>query len=190
MPAKQNAPTEKSEKQASNAPNLGGYNHHVVRKSDGWVVIREGSSTEIARGKTQNEAISIAKEIALQKHAEVIVHGRSGKIAGRETFVDDVWELDSAALDSDTIQKYIDFKFYGKRPHIRGRRLLVSMIAANEQADQWQIPELAADFGLTVEAVLAAILYYREHKEEIDLQDREEQQLFDEMYEIHGKKKP
>jgi len=43
---------------------------------------------------------------------------------------------------------------------------------------------------LTVEEVLAAILYYREHLDEITRQDVEEQRLFDAMYKQHGEKKP
>jgi uncharacterized protein (DUF433 family) len=79
------------------------------------------------------------------------------------------------------LSKYIDFKFFGERPHIRGRRIWVSMIAANEQANQWKISELAREFTLTEEEVLAAILYYREHKEEIDRQDEEDARLWHEM---------
>lgn len=58
------------------------------------------------------------------------------------------------------LSKYIDFKYFGERPHIRGRRIWVSMIAANEQANQWSIAELAREFTLTEEEMLAAILYY------------------------------
>ena len=81
------------------------------------------------------------------------------------------------------LSKYIDFKFFSERPHIRGRRIWVSMIAANDQANQWRIAELAADFSLTEEQVLAALLYYRQHKDEIDRQDIKEQKLFDETAE-------
>lgn len=85
------------------------------------------------------------------------------------------------------LSKYIDFKFFGERPHIRGRRIWVSMIAANDQARAWRISELAADFSLTEEEVLAAILYYREHKDEIDRQDVEAQKEFDELAARHSK---
>ncbi|MCA0452354.1 MAG: DUF433 domain-containing protein [Chloroflexi bacterium] len=81
------------------------------------------------------------------------------------------------------LRKYIDFKFFGNRPHIRGRRIWVSMIAVNAEANQWNIPRLAHEFSLTEEEVLAALLYYREHQDEIDRQDAEEQSLFDEILE-------
>jgi uncharacterized protein (DUF433 family) len=84
------------------------------------------------------------------------------------------------------LRKYIDTQFYGERPHIRGRRLLVSMISANFESNHMSVSELAYDFSLTEEQVLAALLYYREHKTEIDQQDIEEQKLFDEMYRLYG----
>lgn len=85
------------------------------------------------------------------------------------------------------LRKYIDTTYYGERPHIRGRRLLVSMIAANAQDNDWSVARLAHEFSLTEEQVLAALLYYKEHRAEIDRQDAEEQALFDEMYERYGK---
>ncbi len=85
---------------------------------------------------------------------------------------------------------YIDFKYFGERPHIRGPRIWVSMIAANEQANQWRISELAADFSLSEEEVLAAILYYPEHKEEIDHQDEGDTRLGEEMCRPYGEKPP
>ena len=84
------------------------------------------------------------------------------------------------------LSKYIDKKYYGERPHIRGRRLLVSFIAASAQHNNLTIAELAYDYTITEEQVLAALLYYREHKAEIDAQDEEEQRLWDEMYRLYG----
>ncbi len=87
------------------------------------------------------------------------------------------------------LRKYIDTKFYGERPHIRGRRVLVSMIAANAEHNNLSVAELAYEFSLSDEQVLAALLYYREHKAEIDRQDEDEQKLFDAMYRLYGKDK-
>jgi hypothetical protein len=56
------------------------------------------------------------------------------------------------------------------------------MIAANAADNSWNVPQLAYEFSLTEEQVLAALLYYREHKSVIDRQDAEEQQQFDEIY--------
>jgi uncharacterized protein (DUF433 family) len=84
------------------------------------------------------------------------------------------------------LRKYNDTQFYGERPHIRGRRLPVSMIAANAEGNHWDVSDLSYNFGLAEEEVLAALLYYREHKAEIDQQDIEEQKLFDEIYRLYG----
>jgi len=77
--------------------------------------------------------------------------------------------------------KYVDTQLMEGRPHIRGRRLPVSLVAGAAEAHRWTIAELAYEFTLSEEQVLAALLYYREHKAEIDAQDVEEQRLWDEM---------
>ena len=77
------------------------------------------------------------------------------------------------------LRKYIDTAFYGQRPHIRGRRLPVTTVAANWEQRHLSVAELAHEFSLTEEEVLAALLYYREHKTELDAQDTLEQALFD-----------
>ena len=79
------------------------------------------------------------------------------------------------------LRKYIDTVYYGERPHIRGRRLLVSMIAANYETNALSIEELAHEFTISEEEVLAALLYYREHRAEIDQQDARENERFEEM---------
>jgi uncharacterized protein (DUF433 family) len=89
--------------------------------------------------------------------------------------------LQDNAPDTVDLRKYIDLKFYCERPHIRGRRLLVSMVAANAEREGMTIPQLAYEFTISEEQVLAALLYYREHKAKIDRQDEEDQKLFDEM---------
>jgi uncharacterized protein (DUF433 family) len=86
------------------------------------------------------------------------------------------------------LRKYIETRFYGERPHIRGRRLLVSMLVANFEGNGWTVAETARNFGIAESEVLAALLYYHEHKAEIDSQDAEEQRQFDEMYRLHGSK--
>jgi uncharacterized protein (DUF433 family) len=159
-------------------------NHHVIRHNDGWAVRAEGNSRDIVRVATQQEAIERAREIAERKGTEVIVHDRDGKIAGREVLRVNDWEL--APLDI-ALNKYIDNTLFGERPHVRERRILVSMIAANAAENQWSNLRLAEEFSLSEEEVLAALLYYREHKEEIDQQDAEEQKQFDNQYRLHGK---
>ena len=79
------------------------------------------------------------------------------------------------------LRKYIDAKLMEEHPHIRGRRVPVSLVAGAAEAHHWTVAELAYEFTLSEEQVLAALLYYREHKAEIDAQDVEEQRLWDEM---------
>lgn len=79
------------------------------------------------------------------------------------------------------LRKYIDMAFYGERPHIRGRRLPVTTVAVNWEQCHLSVAELAREFSLTEEEVLAALLYYREHQIELDAQDTQEQVLFDRM---------
>lgn len=67
------------------------------------------------------------------------------------------------------LSKYIEQR--DDRPHIRGRRLPVMFIAVAERTNRLSIAELAYQFTLSEEQVLAALLYYREHQAELDAQD-------------------
>jgi uncharacterized protein (DUF433 family) len=77
------------------------------------------------------------------------------------------------------LRKYIDRSKFGDRPHIRGRRVPVSYLASDYHDNGWGISRLADEYTLTEAEVLAALLYYEEHKAEIDAQDAEESRLFD-----------
>lgn len=84
------------------------------------------------------------------------------------------------------LRKYIEMR--NARPHIRGRRVPISFIASAERENKLSITELAHEFTLSIEQVLAALLYYREHKDEIDAQDVAEIEKWNEMRELYGKK--
>ena len=86
------------------------------------------------------------------------------------------------------LSKYIEMR--DGRPNVRGRRLPVSFIASAHQVNNLSIAELAYDYTISEEQVLAALLYYREHKEEIDRQDAVEREEWEEMYKRYGGKKP
>lgn len=86
------------------------------------------------------------------------------------------------------LRKYIDTQFFGVRPHIRGRRVPIATIVYNARANHWGLAELVENFGLSEAQVLSALLYYEEHKEEIDQQEVEEQRLYDEMKAKYGKR--
>jgi uncharacterized protein (DUF433 family) len=82
--------------------------------------------------------------------------------------------------------KYVELR--DNRPHNRGQRLPIASIAAAEATNHLSISELAYQFTLSDEQVLAALLYYREHKAEIDPQHREDAQQSEDMHQRYGKK--
>jgi uncharacterized protein (DUF433 family) len=84
------------------------------------------------------------------------------------------------------LSKYIELR--DQRPHIRGRRLPVAFIAAAAQANKLSIAELVYQFTLSEEQVLAALLYYRENRAEIDAQDAADAQKSLEMHRRYGGK--
>src|SRR5215212_4725123 len=92
---------------------------------------------------------------------------------------------DSPAVD---LSKYIEARYFGERPHIRGRRVPVATIAYSARTQKWSPAEIAYQFTVSEAEVSAALLYYEEHKAEIDAQEAEEQAQMDEMYRLYGKK--
>lgn len=86
------------------------------------------------------------------------------------------------------LSKYIDTQFFGVRPHIRGRRVLVALLVGFMKANQWTIADTVYNLTVSEPEVYAALLYYEEHKEEIDQQEVEELRLYNEMKEQYGKR--
>jgi len=85
-----------------------------------------------------------------------------------------------------TLTKYIETRIFGDRPHIRGRRIPVSFIAYAARNENMSPDELAQEFALSVSEVLAALLYYKEHVEEIDAQEDAERAAYEENRSLHG----
>lgn len=94
--------------------------------------------------------------------------------------------MSAAAPEKADLSKYIELRDH--RPHIRGRRLPIAFIASAESTNHLSIAELAYQFTLSEEQVLAALLYYREHKAEIDAQDQADARQSEEMHQRYGKK--
>ncbi len=67
------------------------------------------------------------------------------------------------------LSKYIEMR--DGRPYVRGRQLPVIFVAKTAEDNQLSVEELAYEYTLSSEQVLAALLYYREHKSELDVQD-------------------
>lgn len=86
------------------------------------------------------------------------------------------------------LSKYIEVRIFGERPHVRGRRIPVATLAHSAQSQGWSTIELAYNFGLSEPQVLAALLYYAEHKEEIEAQEEAYQAELDEAYRLYGEK--
>lgn len=57
---------------------MGKAQHVTKHPEGGWQVRAAGSSRATKRTKTQAEAYSIARSIAINQRAEVVVHGRDG----------------------------------------------------------------------------------------------------------------
>ena len=65
-------------------------NQHITKhRNGGWQVIGAGNSRATAIKKTQKEAIKIAKKIATNKNAEVVIHGKNGKIRAKHSYGSD-----------------------------------------------------------------------------------------------------
>ena len=67
-----------------------GKDQHVTRRDDGnWQVIGNGNSRATAVTRTQVEAIKIARDIAINQHSEVVIHGVDGKIRDKNSYGND-----------------------------------------------------------------------------------------------------
>ncbi len=86
------------------------------------------------------------------------------------------------------LSKYIEMR--EGRANIRGRRLPVSFIAGAALVNGLSNAEIAYEFTISESQVVAALLYYYEHQDEIDRQDEEERAASREMHEKYGKRKP
>lgn len=94
--------------------------------------------------------------------------------------------MNASTPEKVDLSKYIELR--DGRANIRGRRLPVAFVASAEQANHLSISELAYQFTLNEEQVLAALLYYREHKDEIDAQDAADTQESLDMHRRYGRK--
>ena len=60
-------------------------NQHVIPKSDGWAVKREGNSRATSIHDTQASAIQAARKAAKKQGVELIIHGRDGAVKSRDS---------------------------------------------------------------------------------------------------------
>ena len=59
---------------------------HVVPHEDGWAVRGEGNKRLTGTYKYQDDAIDRARDIAMNYGADVIIHGKDGRIRDRMSF--------------------------------------------------------------------------------------------------------
>lgn len=64
-------------------------NQHVVPRGSNWAVIGAGNEKATKVVKTQKEAIEIAREIAINQHSEVVIHGVNGRIRDKDSYGND-----------------------------------------------------------------------------------------------------
>lgn len=60
-------------------------NVHVVPRSGGWAVRREGAERASTVTRTQQQAINAARRIARREHGELVVHGENGRIREKDS---------------------------------------------------------------------------------------------------------
>ena len=61
-------------------------NQHVVPASEGWAVKSSGAQKATKVYPTQQEAVAAARKIAVNQKAELIIHGKDGKIRAKNTY--------------------------------------------------------------------------------------------------------
>jgi uncharacterized protein (DUF433 family) len=80
------------------------------------------------------------------------------------------------------LSEYVETRFFGERPHIRGRRIPIWVIVHTAEDNQHRVRELMHDFDLNEAEVLAALLYYSEHKADIEAQEEAVRQEYKHFY--------
>ena len=64
-------------------------NIHTVPYGDKWAVKEEGSSIPLGIHGTKKKAVGHGREVAKERGVEHIIHGKDGKIQGRESYGND-----------------------------------------------------------------------------------------------------
>jgi uncharacterized protein (DUF433 family) len=84
------------------------------------------------------------------------------------------------------LDQYIENRLMSDRPHIKGRRVDIASVVA--LADIMPVLQVAEELTLTAEQVLAALMYYEQHRQEIDAQEEEDAIFFDIQFQKQAKK--
>lgn len=65
---------------------MAGKNQHVVPHGDEWAVRGAGNSRITSFHPYKDEAIGAGREIAINQHSELVIHGRDGVIQDKDSF--------------------------------------------------------------------------------------------------------
>lgn len=61
-------------------------NQHVVTHNDSWAVRGEGNQRVTSIHPTQQEAIDVARDIAINQRSEVVIHRPDGTIRDKDSY--------------------------------------------------------------------------------------------------------
>ena len=64
-------------------------NQHVVTHNELWAVRGEGNSRVTSTHSTQQEAIKVARNIAINQRVEVVIHRPNGQIRDKNSYGND-----------------------------------------------------------------------------------------------------
>lgn len=62
---------------------------HVVPHENGWATRRQGADRVGSTHDTQADAIDAARQRAIRDRAEVVIHGRDGRIRDKDSYGND-----------------------------------------------------------------------------------------------------
>lgn len=63
-----------------------GKNQHVVPHGDSWAVKGAGNQKATSVHNTKQEAVNAGRNIAINQHSELVIHGRDGRIQDKDSF--------------------------------------------------------------------------------------------------------
>jgi len=64
-------------------------NQHIVPNNGKWSVKGEGNSKATSTHETKTEAVKAGTEIAKNQKAELVIHGRNGRIQDKDSYGND-----------------------------------------------------------------------------------------------------
>jgi uncharacterized protein YdaT len=64
-------------------------NQHVIPFANGWAVKEEGKDRLTLISQTQKDAITVAREIAKNNRAQLVIHRKDGRIREKDSYVNE-----------------------------------------------------------------------------------------------------